>query len=329
MLPCAPATPTAGPRATRRAAVHGGSRRGSPASSRRRFPALHPRVTREEGFALGCGQIAPCCPAAGKRQGAKPAAPAAEQPEDGRGRARGQSVRPGPTGEPRPKLEVRADRGGREVALELAFPPMPHQLGQRDFHRADALAFAAEGAGVWADDRRRRRRSARGSTRYPSARDTPSRRNGRRPRGRPDNGSCRRHSGCSAACPGTRSRSSPSVRRRSAPRDIPRAHPDRPAAGRRWRTWCRRRNPARWPSGPECAADWVASSSVGTTFSMLASTTWTRGSVWVRSPLPSLVTMTLLPVSAIRKLAPVMPTSAARNFWRSRVRASVMMSRRS
>ncbi len=40
----------------------------------------------------------------------------------------------------------------------------------------------------------------------------------------------------------------------------------------------------------------------------------TRGRVCVRSPLPSLVTMTDEPVSAMRKLAPVMPTSAARNF---------------
>ena len=49
---------------------------------------------------------------------------------------------------------------------------------------------------------------------------------------------------------------------------------------------------------------------------------WTRGRVWVRSPLPSLVTMMLEPVSATRKLAPVMPTSAARNRGRSRARAS-------
>ena len=95
------------------------------------------------------------------------------------------------------------------------------------------------------------------------------------------------------------------------------------------RTWCRRRNPARWRSAPARAAGEVQSSSVGTIFSMLASTMCTRGRVCVRSPLPSLVTMTLLPVSAIRKLAPVMPTSAARNFSRSLVRASVRMSRRS
>src|SRR5262249_32476855 len=46
------------------------------------------------------------------------------------------------------------------------------------------------------------------------------------------------------------------------------------------------------------------------------------GTAWVRSPLPSLVTMIEVPVSATRKLAPVMPTSASRYFWRSTWRAS-------
>ena len=49
----------------------------------------------------------------------------------------------------------------------------------------------------------------------------------------------------------------------------------------------------------------------------------TRGKVCVRSPLPSLVTMIDVPVSAIRKFAPVMPTSAARNRSRRITRASV------
>ena len=57
-------------------------------------------------------------------------------------------------------------------------------------------------------------------------------------------------------------------------------------------------------------------------FSIEASTMWTRGRICVRSPLPSLVTMTEVPVSATRKLAPVMPTSAARKRWRSTARAS-------
>ena len=55
-----------------------------------------------------------------------------------------------------------------------------------------------------------------------------------------------------------------------------------------------------------------ASSSVGTTLSMLATTMWVSGRPWVSSALPSLVTRTTEPVSATRKLAPVMPTSAAK-----------------
>ena len=55
-----------------------------------------------------------------------------------------------------------------------------------------------------------------------------------------------------------------------------------------------------------------ASSTVGTTFSRLAMTMCMRGRPCVSSALPSLVTVTAEPVSAIRKLAPVMPTSASR-----------------
>ncbi len=51
------------------------------------------------------------------------------------------------------------------------------------------------------------------------------------------------------------------------------------------------------------------------------------GKLCDRSPLPSLVTMIeRLPVSATRKLAPVMPTSAARNFSRRILRASARSS---
>ncbi len=53
-----------------------------------------------------------------------------------------------------------------------------------------------------------------------------------------------------------------------------------------------------------------------------ARTICTCGRVCVRSPLPSLVTMMPEPVSATRKLAPVMPTSAARNCGRRMARAS-------
>ena len=68
-----------------------------------------------------------------------------------------------------------------------------------------------------------------------------------------------------------------------------------------------------------------ASSSVGTIFSRLAMTMWTLASDWVRSPFPSLVTITDWPVSAISMLAPVMPTSAAKYFSRSTARASASM----
>ena len=68
------------------------------------------------------------------------------------------------------------------------------------------------------------------------------------------------------------------------------------------------------------------SSRVGITFSMPAMTIWARGRVCERSPLPSLVKITEEPVSAIRKLAPVSPTSAPRNCSRSTARASAMIS---
>ena len=45
--------------------------------------------------------------------------------------------------------------------------------------------------------------------------------------------------------------------------------------------------------------------------------TWTRGSVVVSRPLPSLVQMQMLPVSATAKLTPLMPRSASRNAPRS------------
>ncbi len=67
---------------------------------------------------------------------------------------------------------------------------------------------------------------------------------------------------------------------------------------------------------------WLTSFSVGMIFSSDASTMCTCGRIWVRSPLPSLVTMTDVPVSATRKLAPVMPTSAARKRSRRMARAS-------
>ncbi len=65
----------------------------------------------------------------------------------------------------------------------------------------------------------------------------------------------------------------------------------------------------------------MACAVLGTSFSMPAVTMCTRGGVVVSSALPSLVTVQMAPVSATRKLAPEMPTSALRNFARSSRRA--------
>ena len=94
------------------------------------------------------------------------------------------------------------------------------------------------------------------------------------------------------------------------------------AGAGRWRRSCRPTCPGRWRSGRAGAGWSITSSSVGTIFSIEAMTIWMRGRICVRSPLPSLVTMIEVPVSATRKLAPVMPTSAARKRSRRMPRAS-------
>ena len=60
---------------------------------------------------------------------------------------------------------------------------------------------------------------------------------------------------------------------------------------------------------------------LGTSFSMPAVTMCTRGGVVVSSALPSLVTVHVAPVSATRKFAPEIATSAVRNLSRSSRRA--------
>ena len=52
------------------------------------------------------------------------------------------------------------------------------------------------------------------------------------------------------------------------------------------------------------------SSSVGITFSMPVITQWMRGIVVTMSALPSLVTVSVVPVSAMTKFDPEMPMSA-------------------
>ena len=65
----------------------------------------------------------------------------------------------------------------------------------------------------------------------------------------------------------------------------------------------------------------TASSSVATSLSMPKSAMCTGGSVVVKSALPSFVTRTIVPVSAIAMFAPEMPTVASMNFWRKDSRA--------
>src|SRR2546425_440068 len=61
----------------------------------------------------------------------------------------------------------------------------------------------------------------------------------------------------------------------------------------------------------------TASSSVATSLSMPNRAICTGGSVVVRSALPSLVTSTIVPVSAMAMFAPELPTVASMNFFRS------------
>ena len=66
----------------------------------------------------------------------------------------------------------------------------------------------------------------------------------------------------------------------------------------------------------------VMSSKCSISFSSPTMATWMRGRVVTSRALPSLVTITMLPVSATAMLAPLMPMSALRNFGRSLPRAN-------
>ena len=65
----------------------------------------------------------------------------------------------------------------------------------------------------------------------------------------------------------------------------------------------------------------TASSRDATSLSMPNSAMCIGGRVVVRSALPSFVTSTIVPVSAMAMLAPLMPTAALMNFCRSESRA--------
>ena len=158
-------------------------------------------------------------------------------------------------------------------------------------------------------------RSSSASEPRPSGRHKPSHRHGRRSSRKPGNCSYMRRNGYSAACRETHRRGANCDHCRATRHDSSRDHRDRRRDAARSRPWCRSRIPAPVAERASTLRIVVTSASVGTTFSRLAITICICGRLCVRSPLPSLVTMTELPVSAIRKFAPVMPTSAATYCW--------------
>src|ERR1700681_3854773 len=94
------------------------------------------------------GEVAEARPATGHRQGAVAALGAAEQREHAVDEPGEAAIEARPAGHEAPQRQALAYRLGLEMAFELALAPMAHQAGQRDAHRTDALAAAAEGRGV-------------------------------------------------------------------------------------------------------------------------------------------------------------------------------------
>ena len=175
------------------------------ARAHRLAPALAP--LRLEGRALRRREVAVLRPAAGERQRAEAAAPAADQASS----ARGAAASPADRAAAGAAKKAQSARPARTVAGDRCRSNSRSRqwrisLRQRDAHRADALAAAAEGRGVGQVAGLVDADQAAASAPRPSGRDRPSHRRGRRPRDRPGSGSCRRRSGCSAACPGTRCR---------------------------------------------------------------------------------------------------------------------------
>ena len=262
-------------------------------------------------------------PAARERQPAEAAEDFAEQAEPENEQRHRDRVKFRPRREEAPRGEPRAHRRGRQMPLEFALAPVAHQVGQRNAHRADFLAAPAEGRGVRqvagvldADDARRQHRAHR--PRIDPAIGVPADR-------RVDRAMV--HAG--AAADAAQHLAELAAEHRGAAvvenDDVifGRARPDRRRGAGRSRASCRPTFPARSPS---------ARARAGTATRPRASAPPSRStparcaraaSVCVRSPLPSLVTMIEVPVSATRKFAPVMPTSAERNRSRRITRASV------
>ena len=199
--------------------------------------------------ALRRRQVAIGGPAARERQRTEMPLAATDQMQGPHGDAGRGPVELRPRREIAPELEPAAHRGGRQVSLELALAPVPHQLRQRNAHRADRLAAAAERGGVG---------QMRGfvdpdegaSGRLPSDPDRSSHRHGRRPSDRPGSGSCRRRSGCSGASPRSSCRAWRNARCRSARRDIRPGRRGPRGGAARSRTSCRPTSPGPWPSAP-------------------------------------------------------------------------------
>ena len=173
-------------------------------------PSIAPGMSRPAATGKSRCLVQP--PASGSHEN-RPRAPPNERQRPHGERCR-ECVEPRPLRKKAPELQAAAHRRRRQMPLELALAPMPHQFRQRNAHRADFLASAAECRGIrqiagLVDPDQRSASAPR-----PSAPDRPSHTRGRRLRDRPDSGSCRRRSGCSGACRGTARRAWPSGRRR-------------------------------------------------------------------------------------------------------------------
>ncbi len=226
-----------------------------------------------------------------------------------------------PPREKRPKSEAVAQRRRRKAALEFALAPVTHHLGQGNAHRANRFASPAKRRRVReltafrdADERRRQHRAHRAGI-NPAI-------------GVPADRLIDRamvHAG--AAADATQHiLEFAAEHRRSAVveeddvifgRTIRIVRSTRPGREGRVDRGVLARRRAR-----EDAKQLRRVLHVGTIFSSDAITICALGRICVRSPLPSLVTMTDAPVSATRKFAPVMPTSAERNLARRMPRAS-------
>ena len=79
------------------------------------------------------------------------------------------------------------------------------------------------------------------------------------------------------------------------------------------------------PARESSASRRSASAHEATTRSMPITATWTGGAPAVSRPLPSLVTVISVPVSAIARFTPVIPRSASRKRRRSVRRANAVI----